>query len=154
MRHHISELRWSCTTNLGSKLTRNIISFDCNQPEASRRPTEREIPKVLKICTRVEFQCTSEAEFVEIALYRYYSSACDRAQQGVYRIPGFGYISSANVERFIGPVRGVPEAFGSCHYTQLTSYRRAFRISNKNIFSTSGSPIFGSRHFAPSLTKK
>ena len=50
---------------MGSKLTRNIISFDCNQPEASRRPKEREIPKVPKICTRVEFHCT---EFVEIAL--------------------------------------------------------------------------------------
>ena len=68
LRHDISELRWSYTTNLGSKLSRNIILFICNQPEASRRPTEREIPNVLKICTRVEFQCTSEAEFIDTAL--------------------------------------------------------------------------------------
>ena len=46
LRHDISELRWSYTTNLGSKLSRNIILFICNQPEASRRHTEREIPNV------------------------------------------------------------------------------------------------------------
>ena len=68
LRYDISELRWSYTTNLGSKLSRNIISFICNQPEASRKPTEREIPNVLKIGTRVEFQCTSEAEFIDTAL--------------------------------------------------------------------------------------
>ena len=46
LRYDISELRWSYTTNLGSKLSRNIILFICNQTEASRRPTEREIPNV------------------------------------------------------------------------------------------------------------
>ena len=55
LRHDISELRWSYTTNLGSKLSRKIISFICNQPEASRRPTEREIPNVLKICPEWNF---------------------------------------------------------------------------------------------------
>ena len=81
LRHDISELRWSYTTNLGSKLSRKIISFICNQPEASRRPTEREIPNVLKIGTRVEFHCT---EFIDTALKSNVDFSC---QLQIHRSP-------------------------------------------------------------------